>query len=82
MSAVAAGLTPHEIDGLTIGEISIVIEGYNEREKANLISRINAICRALSKKGDPYKGLIDRGSRRVMSAGRAALDWIWQPKDE
>jgi len=82
ISAAAAGITPDVFWCLTLGEVVIGIEGYHERERQSLIGRVNAILRALQKKGDPYKGLgVNRG-RKQMSWGAALMQWIWAPEDE
>jgi len=51
-------------DDLTMDEIFLAVEAYNERENNTLISRINAVLRGLSQlnknPSDPYKGLITR----------------------
>lgn len=48
---------------MTLGEVIIAIEGYQERERQSLISRISSILRAFQRKGDPFKGLIKHESK-------------------
>jgi len=76
VTVAAAGVSPLEFYRMTVGEVMVVVEGYNERERASLIGRIAAITRALSK-GDPLEGL--RGARRsaVKSIKSATQRWLW-----
>ena len=81
--ACAAGLTPREIEQLTLGEVFIAIEGYAMREKDSLIGRVNAICRGLStlsKDAKPFEGLVDSAKKKVSLAGANTL-WFWRPKE-
>lgn len=80
LDAAIAGIPPDRFYQLTLGEIFVVIEGYQEREKNNLIGRINAILRAFTKKGSPYKGLKTGGKEEVTqgSLKRAAEAWLWR----
>lgn len=83
--AAAAGLTPLQVDELTLGEVIIVIEGYHERERLSLVSRINAVLRALSQKGDPFKGLrsgLEQAASRTLSLKEATRRWLWTPKPD
>lgn len=62
VAAAEAGITPHAFYDLTLDEIMVAIEGYHERERQSLISRVNAVLRGLGAafsktRTDPYKGL-------------------------
>lgn len=62
VDAAEAGISPLEFYEMTLGEVLIAIEGHHERERKNLISRVNAVLRGLSQLGkkstDPFKGLL------------------------
>lgn len=84
VQAATAGVTPAEFYRLTLGEIFVAIEGYHERERQSLISRINSMMRALppmfgKKGGDPYKGLGVKTSEAATpgSLRQAAAKWLW-----
>ena len=79
VDAATAGINPAEFYDLTIGEITVAIEGYHERERQSTIGRITAILRGLSKKGNPYQGLTKvREEANASTIGKAADAWLWR----
>lgn len=75
-----AGVNPLVFDEMTVGEVVLMIEAHEERERQNLISRISAILRAFAKHGEAFKGLAkpgaDNGPKKV-SYREAARRWLW-----
>lgn len=87
LSAAVAGISPVDFYSLTIGEISIAIEAYHERERQSLVSRVSAVIRGLStlgkKKTDPFQGLGVKG-KQTLGLGalkRGAKAWLFKPED-
>lgn len=73
LRASVAGISPVDFWELTVGEILITLEAYNERERQSLINRISAILRSFSKRGDPYKGIIKPAEGGGSQAAAALL---------
>ena len=75
-----AGVDPLRLDEMTLAEALITIEAFNERERLNLLSRIGAILRALSKGSNPFKGLLkpgESGGKQKLSLNEATRRWFW-----
>lgn len=67
---------------MTLGEISVVIEGYAERERRETVSRVSSALRALGaafgKNSNPYEGLLDAKPSRPVSPAEVRLMRFWR----
>lgn len=82
VDCAAAGVPPHAFYGLTLGEIWVVVEGAQKRQKDDLIGRVVACVRALGQAfgGRPaLQGLVDEPAP-VGSAEVKRLR-LWRPSD-
>ena len=83
VAAATAGITPLDFYRMTVGEVSIAISGYNERERSSVIARVSEILRALRRNGDPYEGLkiASNAAANTTSWARNAVNWLWDDKE-
>lgn len=76
------GVHPAEFYGLTLGEISVVVEGYNERERRETVSRLSAALRALGSvfggNREPFSGLNKGADPQPISAQEARQLRFWR----
>lgn len=67
---------------MTLGEIAVVVEGYNERERRETVSRVSAALRALGsvfgKANEPFRGLAKGEEPRPISPQEARERRFWR----
>lgn len=81
--ASSCGVHPEQFYRMTLGEIAVVIEGYNERERRSTISRVSAMLRAIGASfgndKEPYRGLTDdRDESTPVSPKQVRLMRFWR----
>lgn len=74
--AYATGLRPLEFYDLLPSEVFDWIEAQQEARKRGILDRVSAIGRAFSK--DPFDGLIEKASEKVVNFKDAAQTVFWQ----